>query len=70
VWFPPIAMKTADRIPQRKLAGMRVPVLHAGRWNLEIACHGLLNQRERISAYRSRLHIVAHNMIYIKYQNP
>jgi hypothetical protein len=27
-------MKTAPMIPQRKLAGIKIPVDHAGRWKL------------------------------------
>jgi len=34
VFFPPRQMKTADAMPQRKLAGIKIPVDHAGRSNL------------------------------------
>lgn len=36
VFFPPCQMKIADAIPQRKLAGIKIPVDHGGRSNLEI----------------------------------
>ena len=31
VFFPPRQMKIADAIPQRKLAGIKIPVDHGGR---------------------------------------
>jgi len=34
VFFPPCQMKIADAIPQRKLAGIKIPVDHGGRSNL------------------------------------
>lgn len=34
VFFPPRQMKIADAIPQRKLAGIKIPVDHGGRSNL------------------------------------
>ena len=34
VFFPPRQIKIADAIPQRKLAGIKVPVDHGGRSNL------------------------------------
>jgi hypothetical protein len=34
---PPLQMSTAAAIPHKKLAGMRVPVLQAGRWNLQVS---------------------------------
>ena len=34
VLSPPFQITTAAAMPHRKLAGIRIPVLHAGRWNL------------------------------------
>ena len=34
VFFPPRQMNIADTIPQRKLAGIKIPVDHGGRSNL------------------------------------
>ena len=36
VFFPPRQMKIADAIPQRKLAGIKIPVDHGGRSNLRV----------------------------------
>jgi len=36
VLFPPRQMKIADAMPQRKLAGIKIPVDHGGRSNLRV----------------------------------
>jgi hypothetical protein len=45
VFWPPRHIKTAERIPQRKLHGMRVPVLQAGRWKLSTLWESSLSSK-------------------------
>jgi hypothetical protein len=53
-------MSIAAVIPHKKLAGMRVPVLQAGRWNLqasEVNCNS--NKKQSLADnYRFKPHIV------------
>lgn len=40
-------MKTADAIPQRKLAGIKIPVDHGGRSNLGAQLQSPIHMHER-----------------------
>ena len=65
VFFPPRHMKIADMIPQRKLAGIKIPVDHGGRSNLMAK----LQSRTRtldVTHYLSRPHIVPHRITWKK----
>ena len=62
VFFPPRQMKIADAMPQRKLAGIRIPVDHGGRSNLR---HNLSHRHgptNVLSHYLSRPHMVPHRI--------
>lgn len=63
VFWPPRQINTAAKIPQRKLHGMRIPVLQAGRWNL-LKIFDRCEIKKIIWAYRSRPHIVPHSITY------
>jgi len=64
VFFPPCQMKIADAMPQRKLAGIKIPVDHGGRSNLRT--NNLSHQYDPTNAlqYLSRPHIVPHRMTW------
>jgi len=47
VFFPPRQMKIADAMPQRKLAGIKIPVDHGGRSNLRTQSQSLTRSHER-----------------------
>ena len=62
---PPFQMSTAAAIPHKKLAGMRIPVLQAGRWNLqasEVEYNSIRNKK--VDTYRFKPHIVPQRNIY------
>ena len=50
VFFPPRQMKIADAIPQRKLAGIKIPVDHGGRSNLRTQPQSPIQAHRRTTA--------------------
>lgn len=58
-------MSTAAAIPHKKLAGMRVPVVQGGRWNLHVREVNYNDITEALlDVYRFKPHIVPQRNIY------
>lgn len=59
VFFPPRPIKIAAAMPQRKLAGIKIPVDHGGRSNLKKRnLSHLGGPQEAVPQYLLRPHIV------------
>jgi len=63
VLSPPCQITTAAAIPHKKLAGIRIAVLHAGRWNLPRGGESNLNIDGFLCPYRFKPHMVPHRKI-------
>jgi hypothetical protein len=63
VFFPPRQIKIADAIPQRKLAGIKIPVDHGGRSNLRTQPQPPIRIYRR-TTYLSRPHMVPHRITW------